>query len=904
MRRLIDKIAENRSLAVVAMILFLAAIPMVHILAPPDAYYADSWVTGGNKDSIYGGDRKENRVDHYSSLQDALDKDMMCKCFKDFSAKERKKLKNALQSKKSSAYDNLPEKYKKAWESHSAGVYYNPSKHTTGAEGSGRNGIAGMIPDVTDIMGDIIAGFQSGINDMFYNLYDSIGLTLKNITLGRLDGGGIRTEEGCRISLYTFEMSAGNVYGIAAMAVYNIMRNCIYILLACMVLGKYAALLWAGNSTYIVSSAKETAKNLIITLIMLPIMPYVLDLVIYIRDIILYMEISLTTGVFGLDTIDLTAVFKEIAEKKSNWITQLMYGASYWLCIYFAYNYIKTAVAMVLYVIAFPIVCIISLFDRQIMDSWLKGILECLCIPIFDTALLAIPAIIGLIGDSFPIYCIQFMVCMVVIPSRKIFGRLLNLNSVASSGGTGIGLMMGIGRLASAIGGAVSGTLSGASSGIREANASMEKANFHSDMARAEQGIAPQFSSQGSAYEMKKPGSSSSGLHSGREGIFEDASRAGAMGHGEASFQASDAKKPFHQDEPVSDGAEKTESVRTDMDAGHVDDLDMEIGHGEEDANLSANEPADAGNSAFASAYSSNNQDDKGNKSSDVDKEAVRRAKQLVLEKYANKLNVDNPAFKNLSNEKKAELYRQRASYQKQQALSNAVGRGALAASGALMGVVPGLFLGPEATFMSMGLGLAIGNRLGDALDIPPAMPPVFDARPANQNDQDSPQPTFLTPYVRGAKALQAGDANNMRDGNGDIKKTEMDFDSYHAEFIRMNTNIISRENMAAFKSFKANMGSDMDQFLFSAYHRHPDDYEAFRNDVTDQYAQDLTLRLEKSTESAGNKVLDKKCINHLVQDYSSRYVNPTDENGEQLDVPANHLFSKPNLEARGIKYE
>ena len=109
---------------------------------------------------------------------------------------------------------------------------------------------------------------------------------------------------------------------------------------------------------------------------------------------------------------------------------------------------------------------------------------------------------------------------------------------------------------------------------------------------------------------------------------------------------------------------------------------------------------------------------------------------------------------------------------------------------------------------------------------------------------------------------------------------------------------------MAAFKSFKANRGSDMDRFLSSAYQRHPDDYEAFRNDVTTQYAQDLTQRLKKSTNSAGNKALDEECIKHLVQDYSSRYVNPLNENGKQLDVPANHLFSKPNLEARGIKYK
>ena len=50
MRRLLDKIAANRTVAVTVMALFLAAIPMVYILAPLDGYYADSWVTGGNKE--------------------------------------------------------------------------------------------------------------------------------------------------------------------------------------------------------------------------------------------------------------------------------------------------------------------------------------------------------------------------------------------------------------------------------------------------------------------------------------------------------------------------------------------------------------------------------------------------------------------------------------------------------------------------------------------------------------------------------------------------------------------------------------------------------------------------------------------------------------------------------------
>ena len=899
MRRLLDKIAANRTVAVTVMALFLAAIPMVYILAPLDGYYADSWVTGGNKDSIYGGDTKEDKIDH--DILDGFDKDMTCECFNKFSEEEKKKLKEALKSKKPSALKKLPEKYKETWDSHSAGAYFNPSKHVTGAGDSGRSGIAGMIPDAMDIMGDIAAGFQSSLNEMFYNMYDSIGFTLKNITLGRLDGGGIRTKEGYRISLYTFEMSSGNVYGIAAMAIYNIIRNCIYILLACIILGKYAALLWAGNSTYIVSAAKETVKNLIIMLIMLPLMPYILDLVIYLRDVILYMEISLTTGMFGLDTIDLTAVFKEITEKKNNWITQFMYGGSYWLCIYFAYNYVKTAVAMVLYVIAFPIICVISLFDRQIMGSWLKGMLECLCIPIFDTALLAIPAIIGLIGYSFPIYCIQLMVCMAVIPSRKVFGRLLNLNSVASSGGTGIGLMMGIGRLASAIGGAVGGTLSGASAGMREANASMEKANFHSDMARAEQGIAPQFSSQGSAYEMKKPGTASSGLHGNKEGgmqgMSEDAAilKAGTTENEEAPFQNLDAKNPSHEGR-LSEGGDQAE-----MDADQMDGFDMQFGHADgEDAAVPMDEPSDDGQYAFDSENSFKSQGD-GKTKSTIDKDAVNKAKQLVLEKYANKFNVESAAFKNLSNEKRAELYRQRASYQKQQALSNAVGKGALAISGLLMGTVPGMFLGPEATLMSMGLGLGMGGWIGNALEVPPSSQILdFDLEPTDQNGQ-GPSPA---PQSSHTKSKEAPHGEKMQDVNANTKKAKLDFDSYKAEFVRMNTYVISKENLTAFKGFRTNMGGDMDGFLSSAYHKHPDDYEAFRDDVTAQYARDLKKRLMRSTESAGNKALDEKCINHLVKEYSSRYVNPVDGKGKQLDVPSNHLFSKPNLEARGIKYE
>lgn len=924
MKWFINKLKEKKSFTLGIMILILFLIPTVYILVPVNGYYAKSWISGGNKDTIYGK-HEGKKIKNDSSLLNEIDKDMECKCFKKLTKTQKNKLKKALKSKNSTSYDKLPEKTKKAWETHAVGVYYHPSKHVSGAIDS--TGEINFIPDTvaTNILGDIFAGFLEDINQYVYNLGDFLGLTIKNITLGRIDGAGIIDGDGNRIALYTFEMANGNIYSIASMAIYNILRNSIYILLICIILVRLVYLLWKNDTSQIIASFKENVANMIIVFILLTVMPYFLDIAIFIRDNMLYLLVKMEASVFGIDSVDLTEVFKEVANKKNNWISQAMYGASFWLCIYFAWNYIKTALMMCVHIIVFPFLCVLSFFDKQVMGSWVKGMVECMIIPIIDSSLLLIPALFGLIGDSFAVYCVQFVICLSVIPTRKQIGRVLNLNTVANSGATGIGLMLGMGRLASALGVAVAGIGSSASAKMTESAMNAEKANLYSDMAKAERGIFPQFSSMGSGLELKKPGVHLSGMNKGgidnklnnTESMLEDAAILGEEGMIakvglDNSGQFGQTNKSVLKDKTNTTGKKIESDIQPDVYNNGMEGGIYDSDGADKQSMDNVQSPLDEGlEEDYTSAY--NNKNGNGSISSmqngkNTNYDSIEMAKQQVLQKHANKFNVDSPAFKDLSNERKAELYRQRASYQKQQALSNAVGKGALAFSGAMLATSLGMFMGPEALTMGVGMGVGAGSSISKAWDtmnnisntgfVPDTTNiPVQPNRNLSVEHMPSEMPS------KGEMQANSSVERMPSDSNSSFTNPDVDFDVYNAEFVRRNTKIISDENMAAFKGFKTNMGDEMNNYLTSAYQKYPDDYEAFRNEVTRQYSDDLTKRLQASTSSVGNSKLDKRCIDHLVQDYSTKYINPVDKSGKQVAVPANHIFSKANLEARGIKY-
>lgn len=87
-------------------------------------------------------------------------------------------------------------------------------------------------------------------------------------------------------SLYSFEMSVGNSYGIIGAIVYAVIRSIAFIFIALNVASAFAKSAWR-NSAVSRNEVKSSLGDNLITIMLLVLMPYIFDLAIYVRDLIL-----------------------------------------------------------------------------------------------------------------------------------------------------------------------------------------------------------------------------------------------------------------------------------------------------------------------------------------------------------------------------------------------------------------------------------------------------------------------------------------------------------------------------------------------------------------------------------------------------------------------------------------
>lgn len=101
-----------------------------------------------------------------------------------------------------------------------------------------------------------------------------------------------------------------------------------------------------------------------------------------------------------------------------------MYLASIILTLYFALTYVGAALTMVILVGFLPVALVYDMSERGFLHNWMKAMLGILALPIIDASLLLIPIIIGSFGSLLATgsensyILVQFIACCCVIPAR------------------------------------------------------------------------------------------------------------------------------------------------------------------------------------------------------------------------------------------------------------------------------------------------------------------------------------------------------------------------------------------------------------------------------------------------------------------------------------------------------
>lgn len=311
-----------------------------------------------------------------------------------------------------------------------------------------------------------------------------IGILQKNISasLDRIVYGRVGSGYPDRVNIYSFELRLGNPYGVTGAVTYSILRSIVFILLAVNFVFLLAKSSWTGQTAKSREEIKTGLFLLVAKFSILMLMPFLLDVVLYIRDILLY-GIKQVTGqmIAGGATLSVSKAFLLNAEKSGTFVDALMYLGTVGLTIYFVFIYVAIAIDMLVCFVSFPIMCVFHSKKKDLIQNWMMTMLSDIITPVIDAVLLLIPLLTSMmLSDTIRgVSIIQLVMCVLIIPARNRIKALLGVQSNERNGILGAMALMTLGR-------AVMGGIRSGAGKIGDIYSDMQKSRTHKELADAD----------------------------------------------------------------------------------------------------------------------------------------------------------------------------------------------------------------------------------------------------------------------------------------------------------------------------------------------------------------------------------------------------------------------------------
>lgn len=368
------------------------------------------------------------------------------------------------------------------------------------------------------MINSVICWILSNIGKMLFSIMDGIGASLDQLIYGRLVTD---------TPLFTFDLSTGNVYGVVSAAMYSILRAIAVVLMIVVFMGKIALAAWK-NGSVAKSSLRDAFTGFIGSALMLALMPNLVDLALFIRDVVLYL-IGTTgaTNLFGSQSSSsIIAVLGAAAN--DNIVSSIIFIAAVVLNLYFLLGYVGVALSMTVDFVLFPFVVIKSNYDKSTIGNWLTEMLSCMVVPIVDAILIMLPSFLGIYAssldtiDSFGVAVVQVIICYLIIPTRAAARNILGLrvNPLESSG------LFAAGALGMAAAKGLKNMIQDSKETKKNAAADQESAELEDDLAKlekeeAEGGTASAYAQTGES-STEKPMQSADEMINKNEGFGEN----------------------------------------------------------------------------------------------------------------------------------------------------------------------------------------------------------------------------------------------------------------------------------------------------------------------------------------------------------------------------------------------
>lgn len=409
-------------------------------------------------------------------------------------------------------------------------------------------------------------------------LQDNIGASLDSIVYGRVGSG-----QANKVNIYAFELRKGNPYGVTASVCYALLRGMMFIFLGITFVFQLAKSAWTGQTAKSRDEIKNMLPSMALKFAALILMPYLLDVALYVRDVLLYGIKEVTSQMItGGATLSLSKAFLINAERSGTFVDAVMYLGTVVLTVYFVFLYVAVAIDMLVCFVSFPFLCVLQSRKRDLLSGWVMTVFSNLMTPVIDAVLLLIPLLTSLmLSDTIKgVSVIQLVMCMLLIPARVRFKALLGIQSNERNGFLGAMAMMtltraiasrirqGVGKLADAFSDARKSRMYGEMADVdREEeesylSAAEGKSNANGRLSEDANSLSGSDSGQG-----QENGVSSAGMGSEKPGEQEDAagldrepddiagSRAADYAQEESSYGGFEERTDFPSDTPDAEGA-------------------------------------------------------------------------------------------------------------------------------------------------------------------------------------------------------------------------------------------------------------------------------------------------------------------------------------------------------------
>ena len=389
-------------------------------------------------------------------------------------------------------------------EEDAAGIYSGSELYSPGAAAEFNSWLNKQVAHVADdIVGASLGHLLILLGDSIYSMFASGGLTLSAVIYGRV-GGAMKAMNDNNV--FSFEMVSGNFYGITAMSVYSQVRSVFFLVMMCIVMWQMVSFVYTGGGQRARLRLIETVKRIIIVSLFLVALPWIIDLLLYLRDSILYAEmvtaeetISMfadSLGVKGFSLAELTKMgggadvaklFRKAASKDPSFMLALAYFASVLGFGYFFGAYVGYAITMMVLVIFFPFACAIEMVKPGMLGDWIKQLIGILIIPVIDAAILILPLMCGIAnksGDYVHLSFVEMVMIWSIVPARGQVRQWLGFGSSGALEMSGVGAIMGVARLATTIGRTIVDPKTGVASMIGSARSDEKMASMYMDKAK------------------------------------------------------------------------------------------------------------------------------------------------------------------------------------------------------------------------------------------------------------------------------------------------------------------------------------------------------------------------------------------------------------------------------------